>query len=239
VETVTFDPENRWYRLLCDLTRASIERAQGEYVVSGQGFGCVSDVMANMWGSESMLMAMAERPDTVKAFVQQLTAISRSLYDELDAMASPHQGGAIDWLQFWAPGRIWTLQSDLCCMISPQMFDTFILEELREEAEHTDFAFYHLDGPGAIQHLDALLSIEALHGIQWVPGAGASRDPMDWIDLFLRVQAAGKKLLITCPPDRIKPLLAKISKDNVCLHIGCSDQDTAEQCLTELDRIGL
>ncbi len=234
-----FDPSNRWYRLLCDLTRASLKRAHGDYFVSGQGFGCVSDVIANMWGSESTLMAMIENRDAVRSVIQELVDISKGLYDEVHAITSPHQDGSFDWLYLWAPGRLWTLQSDLCCMVSPRVFKDLILDELRQEAEHADFALYHLDGPGAIKHLDALLGIEALDGIQWVPGAGVSQDPLDWIDLFHRVQAAGKKLLIYCPSERIRPLLERISKRNVCLGINCPDQSAAERVLSELDRIGV
>jgi len=238
LDEIRFDPSNRWYQLLCDLTHASARRAEGHYLVSGQGFGCVSDVIANMWGSEHTLLAMAERPETIKTIAQRLVDISKRLYDEVDAITAPCQDGSFDWISLWAPGRMWTLQSDLCCMISPAMFEDYVLEELRQEAEHVDYSFYHLDGPGAVQHLDALLSIKALDGIQWVPGAGASQDPLDWIDLFLRVQKAGKKLQINCPPDRISELLDTISKQGVCLVISCSDQDSAEEVLCTLERIG-
>lgn len=234
-----FDPANEWYRLLREITRASLQRAAGRYLVSGQGFGCVSDVIADLWGSEPTLMAMLEEPEAVGEATRRLVRISKELYDETDALCAPTQEGSFDWLGLWAPGRMWTLQSDLCCMISPKSFDEFVRGELREEAEHVDYSFYHLDGPGAIKHLDALLGIEALDGIQWVPGAGASRDPMDWIDLFRRVQAGGKKLLIYCPPERVKPLLDRISKRDVCLGIGCPDQDSAERLLSDLERIGV
>ena len=233
-----FDRSNRWYRLLRSLTEESIRRSDGQYLVSGQGFGCVADVIANMWGTEETLMAMVERADTVRAVTQKLVDISKALYNELDAIAAPYQDGSIDWIGLWAPGRMWTIQSDLCCMISPAMFEKFFLEELRQEAEYVDYCFYHLDGPDAIKHLDALLGIEALDGIQWVPGAGASTDPLDWIELFLRVQKAGKKLQISCPADRVPELLNKISKQGVCLTISCSDQDCAEEVLRTLDRIG-
>ena len=238
LDDLRFDPSNRWYQLLCSLTHSSVHRAEGRYLVSGQGFGCVSDVIANMWGSEPTLIAMAERPETIKTITQKLVDVSKRLYSEIDAITAPYQDGSFDWISLWAPGRMWTLQSDLCCMISPAMFEDYILEELRQEAEYVDYSFYHLDGPGAIRHLDALLSIEALDGIQWVPGAGASQDPLDWIGLFLRVQKAGKKLQIGCPPHRVPALLDKISRQGVCLSIPCSDQDSAEEVLRTLERIG-
>ena len=236
---LAFDPANRWYQLMRELTRASVQRSRGRYLVSGQGYGCVSDVIADLWGSEALLFALREHPAAVHAAAQMLTRLSKQLYDETHALCTPHQEGSFDWLYLWAPGRMWTLQSDMCCMISPAHFREFVLPELREEAEHVDHAFYHLDGPGAIKHLDDLLSIKALAGIQWVPGAGASRDPLDWLDLFRRVQAAGKKLYIFCPPERVRPLLDRIARRGVCLAVHCADQTTAEGVLAELDRLGM
>jgi hypothetical protein len=239
IDEVPFDPENQWYRLLCNITRESVRRSGGRWLVSGQGFGCVSDVIASLWGSEETLMAMVERPEAVERIARQLTGLSITLYDEVDTITHSHQEGSFDWLALWAPGRMWTLQSDLCCMLSPAMFERFVLDELRREAEHVEHSFYHLDGPGAITHLDALMSIQALDGIQWVPGAGVSNNPLDWIPLFRRVQAAGKKLLIYCQPERVEPLLNLISREGVCLSIGCPDQAGAEAMLRRLERIGM
>jgi len=239
VTEITFDPANRWYRLLGNLTRQSLLRAQGRYFVSGQGFGCVSDVIANLWGTEATLLAMVETPEIIDRFTRQITEISLACYDEIHALAAPYQEGSFDWLYLWAPGRMWTLQSDLCCMISPALFERFVLPELRREAEHVDHAFYHLDGPGAIRHLDMLLSIEALDGIQWVPGAGNSQDPLDWLQLFHRIQAAGKKLYIFTPPDRIRPLLDRIGREGVCLYTWAADRTEANAVLKTLDEIGM
>jgi hypothetical protein len=48
-----------------------------------------------------------------------------------------------------------------------------------------------MDGKGQIAHLDRLLSLPRLRGIQWQPGAGA---PMadEWPDLLRRIRDGGK-----------------------------------------------
>ena len=59
-------------------------------------------------------------------------------------------------------------------MISPAMFERFVMPDLVACCDHLDHGFYHLDGKGEIPHLDLLLSIPRLRGIQWIPGDGAA-----------------------------------------------------------------
>ena len=54
-----------------------------------------------------------------------------------------------------------------------------------------------LDGPDAIRHLDSLLSLPKLSGIQWIPGAG-SPSVSEWIPLLKRIQKAGKLQHLIC-----------------------------------------
>jgi hypothetical protein len=60
-------------------------------------------------------------------------------------------------------------------MISPQMFERFVLPDLLACCEFLDYAFYHLDGKGQLPHLNMLLALERLRGIQWVPGVVSRR----------------------------------------------------------------
>ena len=55
--------------------------------------------------------------------------------------------------------------------------------------------FYHLDGPGELPHLDALLSIPELKGVQWIPGAGQP-DYTHWPEVYRKIRAAGKLIQI-------------------------------------------
>lgn len=120
-------------------------------------------------------------------------------------------------------------------MLSPAVFNDLFLEEIRRETQTVDHSIYHLDSPGAIKHLDALLTIADLDCIEWVPGAGASNDPLDWLDLIRKIQAAGKKVSLATPVNRIRPLLNAVSRGNVFLYIECPDEPSAWQALAELE----
>ena len=68
------------------------------------------------------------------------------------------------------------------------------MPHLQEECRNLDWSIYHWDGPGQIPHLDLLLDIPELTGIQWVPGAGKpGTGSPKWFDLYRRIQARGKR----------------------------------------------
>ena len=237
-KSVRFDPGNEWWMRICELTSTLAEAPDIPYLLSASGLGGISDAMANLWGSETLLMAIMDDPQGVRGLRDNLLDAFRAMYDQLYSIVSHRQEGYFDWLMLWAPGRMCTSQSDISCMMSPSMFSEYFIDGIQEEAQHVDYFFYHLDGPGAIRHLDALLGIDELDGIQWVPGDGASKDPMDWISLFDRIQRSEKKLNISCPPEQVEPLLNSISRRGVYLSISCKTQEIARQTLSTLERIG-
>jgi hypothetical protein len=83
-------------------------------------------------------------------------------------------------------------------MISPGMFREYILPSLQKQCRNLDHTIYHLDGPDAIKHVDALLEIEELNAIQWTPGAGNPDGGNEiWYPMYDKVINAGKSLHIT------------------------------------------
>ena len=80
-------------------------------------------------------------------------------------------------------------------MIGPDMFDEFVKPELAATCKKLENAFYHLDGIGELPHLDSLLSIKELKGVQWVPGDGKP-DTRYWPEVYRKINDAGKLIQI-------------------------------------------
>ncbi len=76
------------------------------------------------------------------------------------------------WMGIWSDQPSTDLQCDFNVLISSRMFDEFFLPYIEEQTRWVERTIFHLDGPGAIRHLDSLLSLPRLDGIQWVPGDG-------------------------------------------------------------------
>jgi len=86
-------------------------------------------------------------------------------------------------------------QCDISCVISPEHFREFAVPALRCEMALLDAVVYHLDGPGALIHLPAILELAEIDAVQWVAGAGEPGE-RDWTDLYREIAATGKGLTV-------------------------------------------
>jgi hypothetical protein len=141
-------------------------------------------------------MDLYDSPEEVARLTGEITRLWLRYYDELAADILPAGRGTTPWAPVWSPrGRCYMLQSDFAYMISPEMFVRFVLPDLATCCDALDHAFYHPDGKGQLVHLDALIALERLRGIQWVPGDGKP-DCAHWPEVYQKIHAAGKKIQV-------------------------------------------
>ena len=110
------------------------------------------------------------------------------------------------------------LQSDFAYMISPQMFERFVMPDIAACCDSLDHGFYHLDGKGQIRHLDLLLSLERLRGIQWVSGYGQP-PPEEWLPLLRRIRDGGKLHQLYVSPEGALTIAQEIGGRGFAFHI--------------------
>jgi hypothetical protein len=136
----------------------------------------------------------------------------------------------------WSSKPATDLQCDFSIMVSKAMFDEFFLRPLEDQTRMVARTIYHLDGPGAARHLDSLLAMENLSGIQWVPGAGAK--PMsEWIDLLQAIQAGGKLLWISCQPSEVEKLLKALKPEGLMLSTHCARPEEIDEVLRMVEKL--
>ena len=96
----------------------------------------------------------------------------------------------------------------------------------------TPYTIFHLDGPSAIPHLDSLLDLPRLNGIQWVPGDG--KVPMhQWLPLLRRIQARGKSLVLFCEPYEVEKLISGLEPEGLLLSTTCDSEEEARELLAQ------
>jgi hypothetical protein len=243
-EIIEYKPnpaDSSWWRELMELEKKSADRSKGRYLVSVSGVAAVIDILAYLFGNEKLLLAMTDEPEKVIAARDAVLKHCKPTFDErFDIAHECNSGGSIDWIGMWVPGKLITNQCDLSVMISPLMFDKFVFDELNTVCLQHNQGAYHLDGEEQIRHLDSILKLHNMRLIQWVPATKANDpgygDPLNWVDLFKRIQNAGCRVYISTPYEKVKELLNKIDRDLVYLSIWCPDEETAGKILRDLEK---
>ena len=189
--SLAYDPNNVWWRRVKSLTEAAVDRWGGQVCIGFTDLGGNLDILASLETTEKLLLDLYDNPAAVMKKKAEIRHTWLQFYDELLAIIQPSGRGTTPWAPIWAPGPCYMLQSDFSAMISPQMFESFVLPDLSACCKEIQYAFYHLDGRGQIPHLDLLCSLEGLGGIQWIPGEGQPT-PASWLPLLARIREAGK-----------------------------------------------
>lgn len=230
-----------WNSRIEEVTRAAIDTLGQKTLIGYTDIGGCLDILASLYGSVETLMAMNDEPEKVLESLEVIRKEWRLLFERqerlLGSSASDWRGS---WLPIMAPGATYPIQCDLSIMISESMFETFVVPEIEELCSIMPYAFYHLDGPGAVRHLDRLLSIENLKGIQWVPGAGEPQAEQ-WTDLIARIRDAGKLVQVYVSPQGAVEICERIGGESIVMALGVGGLPTvreAEEALEQLVRLG-
>lgn len=188
---IRFRPEGEWWQRTVALAQALQERFAGRLLIAAPTLVANLDALAALRGTEALLMDLVIHPDKVHRALEQVTQSHHVILDALAELLDYETWGSLNRHGMYCRGRINVPQCDFSCMIGPDMYAQFVIPYLRQEMAHLDQVEYHLDGPGALKHLEALCSLERLDVVQWVPGAGIGEE-RDWTDLYQRIDDLGK-----------------------------------------------
>jgi 5-methyltetrahydrofolate--homocysteine methyltransferase len=172
------------------VSREAVKRWGEQLSIGFTDLGGNLDILSHLRGTQQLLLDLIDHPGEVDRVVLETRQLWLQCYEALYAHIV-HSRGVSCWGPCWSPTRGYLLQSDFSYMISPAMFERFVLPELSDCCDALDFPFYHLDGRGQLAHLDMLLSVKRLRGIQWVPGDG-QLSAEHWLSLIQRIRASGK-----------------------------------------------
>ncbi|MEI8313146.1 MAG: hypothetical protein WCH98_20545, partial [Verrucomicrobiota bacterium] len=188
-----FDPDNVWFQRVCDIYREGMRRWQGVVLMGMTDLGGVVDILSSFRPGDALLMDLYDEPEEVKRLIGEIHELWHHYYAALNEVLQPVNPGYSDWSRIYSDTPGYILQADFAYMISPEMFDEFVLPELAASCRKLSRPFYHLDGKGQLPHLDSLLRIPELAGVQWIPGDGQP-DCRHWPEVYQKIAGAGKKI---------------------------------------------
>lgn len=232
-DDIKFDPNHPNYILHKELLRACKRKAQGHYYVGMPDLMEGMDVLAALKGTDKVLLDTVMQPEVLERQLQQINDIYFQVFDELYDIIREGDEMAFCYFSSWAPGKMSKLQSDISTMISVDDYRRFVQPFIREQCQKIDYTLYHLDGVGAMHHLNALLEIKELNAIQWTPGVGEPQGGSPkWYDLYNKILAGGKSIMACWVTlDELRPLLDHIGGDGVHLEMDFHNEQEVEQAM--------
>ena len=232
-DDIVFNPEHPNWLLHKELLKACKAKAQGHYYVGMPDLMEGLDVLAAIKGTDKVLLDTVMQPEVLEHQMQQINDIYFHVFDELYDIIREGDEMAFCYFSSWAPGKMSKLQSDISTMISIDDYRRFVQPFIREQCQKIDYTLYHLDGVGAMHHLDALLEIEELNAIQWTPGVGEPQGGSPkWYDLYKKILAGGKSIMACWVTlDELKPLLDNIGGEGVHIEMDFHNEREVEQAL--------
>jgi len=232
-DDIVFNPNHPNYLLHKELLKACKQKAQGHYYVGMPDLMEGLDVLAAIKGTDKVLLDTVMQPEVLEHQMQQINDIYFKVFDELYDIIREGDEMAFCYFSSWAPGKMSKLQSDISTMISVDDYRRFVQPFIREQCQKIDYTLYHLDGVGAMHHLDALLEIKELNAIQWTPGVGEPQGGSSkWYDLYKKILAGGKSIMACWVTlNELRPLLDNIGGDGVHLEMDFHNEREVEQAL--------
>ncbi len=211
---LTFDPENHWFLRVADICRTAVEQFDGLAQVSMTDLGGNLDILSSFRPGALLPMDLYDSPEQVERLAWEAHDMWWRYYNALNNILQPANPGYTAWTPIYSEEPYYMLQCDFCYMIGLDMFDRFVKPELAATCKRLTNPFYHLDGPGQLSHLDSLLEIPELKGVQWIPGAGQP-GVTQWPEVYQKIHKAGKLIQIWPEGDENKFASLDIIADQI------------------------
>jgi hypothetical protein len=225
---IQIDPANPILQRMIAIIEHAARHGQGQCLVSFPAdMGNRGDTLAKMRGYPELCIDLADDPARVAALEQQVFACWLQLYDLFYSLTRPYMDGTCtQWLPIWSRGRSVLVEADFIALISPRHLREVYLPTILAMIRSAERSIFHLDGPDAARHVDLLLDIPELDGIQWEPGV-AAQSATYWLPLLQKIQSRGKLLWARCRPDEAAAMLANLSPRGLILSVPCDSLETA------------
>lgn len=209
--SLKYDPDNYYWKKHLEIIKRAQKIAKGDFFINIPDLIENLDILSAMRGPQDFCFDLIDEPDMMKQYIKQVDELYFNYYNEMYDIVKGEDGcSSYTAFHIWGPGRTAKIQCDFSALMSPRQFRDFAQSSLRKQCQQLNSSVYHLDGPDAIKHLDALMEIEELNALQWTAGAGQPDGGSEkWYPIYDKVRDAGKSLWIALYDGSIQDCMDK------------------------------
>ncbi len=197
------------------LLRLNAENARGRYIAMTPSLGGTADVLLNMRGADPLCMDLVDQPEKIEPAVEKIFSAWRQAYQMIWDVLMGVGVGAMNWVGLWSDQPYHVLECDFNYLIGPRPFRMLFLPEITRQAAAVGRSIFHLDGPGAARHYQALLDTPEITAIQYVTGAGNSA--LTHLEMLKNIQKHGRPLQVIVPAHEAVELSRELDPSGLCL----------------------
>ena len=233
---IKFRRDSYWWQMTEAFIKAIRARCDGKLMIAPPTLVANLDALAAVRGIENLLADLAECPDKVRRALSQVCDAHTEVMRAYAVLLDFDTCGCINLDGNYISGSIGRPQCDMSCMISPDMFKEFVIPALEREASDTDAFRYHLDGPDALKHLDALLEAEFVDIVGFGAGAKGEGQDFTWVDE--KSAAKGKKVVkYIYDHNELKRVCADPPTRGMIFYTSASSKTEGEALIADVERI--
>jgi len=225
-------PDDPWRKKAEDLLAHLLPAAQGKFLVTPPYQLPLNDLFSLLRGPQELLLELGLEADRCGEVVADHFPRWVENFEHFRGLIEGYQEGCSwGWPGLWSPDFVMVTQSDMSCMIGPEAFEQFVMRELDLLGERYERVWYHVDGRGAKRHVPRLLQAPYLRAIQYVPSGDEEPNGPAHLALYRQVQAAGRCLDLSVPPENVEFLIRHLRPEGVVLRTWAPSLEAAAELL--------
>lgn len=217
-EHLQLDWDSPYLHKLHEMTDALLDISRGKFIVGMTDWHPGADCIAAFRDPQNLALDMITNREDIEHLLERVSSDYFRIYDifyhKLRSAGMP----ITSWTPLLCEGRYYIPSNDFSIMVSKNMYDEVFLPGIVAECKFLDRSIYHLDGPGALRHLDSILAIPELNALQWVFGAG-NEGFHKWIKVYQKAQAARKGIQVICNATELPLIMETLSPLGMFLQI--------------------
>jgi len=233
---IKFHREGEWWQKTLETMSVMKKTLDGKMLITPPDLSANLDALAAIRGIENLLLDMVEQPDKIKRALSAVCDVYDEISGEFAKMLEYEKYGSAVLEGTYASGRQDRVQCDMSCMISPDMFKEFAVPALEREVASGVAGIYHLDGPGAVKHIDALCGIDKMRAILFVSGAGGENTDWTWLREKIDGQGRGHWWTIN-DHEELKRLCRETDMRRAIVTTDAASKTEAECLIADIDKI--
>lgn len=233
ISELSIKEDNTWWKLVRNVVSESAKRAYDHHYLAPVYLSGVADIISMAYGMEPLLVDMIENTAGVKKAVENITDVWLKAYRDLaDIIKTSGNEGRVNNPGIWAPGSTYGVQEDMSYMLSSKMYNEICFPAVETIVNSLEYPFYHLDGKGAMKHIDSLVSLKNLKAIQWIPGAG-NDEMYKWYEFIRYIISKEKSVHLYVNDFEVEPLIANVGTKGILLCVYCRSKESAQVLLNK------